>query len=148
MTPYLARLAAGLLPQPFAPTADGHEQLWQVNYLSHALLADLMLPVLERTAASTGGARIVFVSSLVHHFGYRGGIRWDAVDSPLGYVPWKAYSQSKLAMLLHSRALGACSPPLLGGFGLGLRPPLPTLFAASALQDDCMCPREATATVI
>ena len=99
--------AAGLLPQPFALTGDGHEQLWQVNYLSHALLAELLLPLLERSAGGPGGARVVFVSSLVHHLGYKGGIRWDAVDSPEGYVPWKAYSQSKLAMLLHARALGA-----------------------------------------
>ena len=98
---------AGLLPQPFALTEDGHEQVWQVNYLSHALLAELLLPVLERTSEAPGGARIVFVSSLVHHFGYKGGIRWAAVDSPDGFVPWKAYSQSKLAMLLHARALGA-----------------------------------------
>ena len=93
-----------MLPKPFALTEDGHEQIWQVNYLSHALLVELLLPVLERS-----GGRVVLVSSLVHHFGYQGGIRWEAVDSPVGYVPWKAYSQSKLAMLLHARALGACT---------------------------------------
>jgi retinol dehydrogenase-12 len=86
-------------------TGDGHEALWQVNFLSHALLAELLLPLLERSACGPGGARVVFVSSLVHHLGYNGGIRWSAVDSPEGYVPWKAYSQSKLAMLLHARAL-------------------------------------------
>jgi NAD(P)-dependent dehydrogenase (short-subunit alcohol dehydrogenase family) len=47
----------------------------------------------------------VYVSSIVHHLGYSGGIRWDAVDEPQGYVPWKAYSQSKLALILHARAL-------------------------------------------
>ena len=93
-----------MLPQPFALTEDGHEQIWQVNYLSHTLLVELLLPVLERS-----GGRVVLVSSLVHHLGYRGGIRWEAVDSPVGFVPWKAYSQSKLALLLHAKALGACS---------------------------------------
>jgi NAD(P)-dependent dehydrogenase (short-subunit alcohol dehydrogenase family) len=45
------------------------------------------------------------VSSLVHHLGYPGGIRWDKLCDASGYVPWKAYSQSKLACMLHARAL-------------------------------------------
>jgi WW domain-containing oxidoreductase len=45
------------------------------------------------------------VSSLVHHLGYPGGIRWDKLTDESGYVPWKAYSQSKLACMLHARAL-------------------------------------------
>ena len=94
-----------MLPAPFCRTADGHEQLWQANYLSHALLCDLLLPALERSATEPGAARIVLVSSIVHHFGYAGGIRWGAVDEERGYVAWKAYSQSKLALLLHARAL-------------------------------------------
>ena len=94
-----------MLSAPFCRTADGHEQLWQVNYLSHALLCNLLLPALERSATEPGAARIVLVSSIVHHFGYAGGIRWGAVDEERGYVAWKAYSQSKLALLLHARAL-------------------------------------------
>lgn len=95
------------MPVPFSLTADSHETHWQTNYLAHALLAELLLPTLERTADTSpvGEARIVFVTSLVHHFGYRGGIRWDKVDAEDGYVPWKAYSQSKLACLLHARAM-------------------------------------------
>jgi hypothetical protein len=38
------------MPAPFSVTADGHELQWQTNYLSHVLLTDLLLPLLERSA--------------------------------------------------------------------------------------------------
>jgi NAD(P)-dependent dehydrogenase (short-subunit alcohol dehydrogenase family) len=47
------RCAAGVMPAPFSLTADGHELQWQSNYLSHVLLTDLLLPLLERSAKGT-----------------------------------------------------------------------------------------------
>jgi hypothetical protein len=41
------------MPAPFSLTADGHELQWQSNYLSHVLLTDLLLPLLERSAKGT-----------------------------------------------------------------------------------------------
>lgn len=85
-------------------TADGFELQFGTNYLGHFALMGLLLPSLRLAH----GARLVTVSSLAHRRG-----RIDFAD-PQGkrYGAWKAYSQSKLAMLMlaielqrHSAAL-------------------------------------------
>lgn len=47
-------------------TQDGFEKTMQVNYLSHFLLTNLLLPALRK---SERGARVVHVSSHLHYFG-------------------------------------------------------------------------------
>jgi WW domain-containing oxidoreductase len=97
---------AGLMPGPFQLTVDGHESMFGVNVLSHALLCDLLIPHMRASALLPGACagRIVFVSSIVHHLGYPGGFKAD-VDSPEGFVAWKSYSQSKLAQILLARQM-------------------------------------------
>jgi NAD(P)-dependent dehydrogenase (short-subunit alcohol dehydrogenase family) len=86
-------------------TVDGFELQFGTNYLGHFALMGRLLPALRRGR----DARLVTVASLAHRRG-----RIDFAD-PQGrqYSPWKAYSQSKLAMLMlaivfqrHSAALG------------------------------------------
>jgi NAD(P)-dependent dehydrogenase (short-subunit alcohol dehydrogenase family) len=82
---------AGMISRERKESEDGYELTFAVNYLSHYLLARLLLPLLKDSAP----ARIVNVAS--------------AGQSPLdfsnlmlerGYDAMKAYSQSKLAQVM------------------------------------------------
>lgn len=78
---------------------DGHEIHWRTNYLGTAHLTRLALPLLLRTAARTGEARVVNVVSKLHT---RGRNAWlDGAVTP--YDSWDAYGTSKLA-LVHEAA--------------------------------------------
>ena len=55
---------------PFKETVDGFESHFQVNYLSHFLLINLLLPIMTKTAAESGRfGRIVNVSSSAQYDG-------------------------------------------------------------------------------
>ncbi|MCL7025878.1 hypothetical protein MKW94_008138 [Papaver nudicaule] len=49
--------------------------------------------------------RIINVSSDLHKHSYDEGIRFDKLNDESGYNLWKAYSQSKLANVLHANEL-------------------------------------------
>lgn len=51
---------------PYEKCEDGHEAHWTINYLSHFLLTELLLPVLKSTGSEYEKARIVNVSSCAH----------------------------------------------------------------------------------
>ena len=80
-----------------AVTADGHEATWQTNYLGLHLLTQRLVPQLLAAPAP----RVVNVSSIAHLFGL---IHWDDPDfAHLVYSKWRAYGQSKLAVVLETR---------------------------------------------
>ena len=79
-------------------TPDGFETTFQVDYLSHFLLTNLLLGVLEKSAPS----RIVNVSSASH---YRGHLNFDDLQMKKGYGVMKAYSKAKLAQVLFTYEL-------------------------------------------
>jgi len=79
-------------------TADGFETTFQVDYLSHFLLTNLLLDVLEKSAPS----RIINVSSTSH---YGGHLNFDDLQMKKGYGVMKAYSQAKLAQVLFTYEL-------------------------------------------
>ncbi|KAL4865577.1 hypothetical protein BDV12DRAFT_188061 [Aspergillus spectabilis] len=57
-------LNAGIMAAPPGLTKDGYELQFGTNYLGHALLAKLLVPLMEKTAAIPGtDVRIVMVSS-------------------------------------------------------------------------------------
>ena len=90
---------AGVLALPRRQvTSDGFEMQLGVNYLGHFALTGLLLPMLRQSR----DPRVVQVSSLAHRFGR---IRLADMHAKRRYRPWKAYSQSKLAMLLFAREL-------------------------------------------
>lgn len=72
-------------------SADGHELVFQVNYLSHFLLTHELMPVIKAGAPS----RIINVASA----GQR-PINFDDVMMEHHYNPSNAYTQSKLAQIL------------------------------------------------
>jgi len=89
---------AGIMIPPFTLTADGFESQLGVNYLSHFLLTNLLMPLLNKTA----GARIATTSSIAHETGQ---IDFDNLNAEKSYAKMGAYRQSKLACLIFSYEL-------------------------------------------
>ena len=79
-------------------TIDGFETTFQVNYLSPFLLTNLLLPLLKNSAPS----RIVNISSVSH---YGGHINFGDLQYESGYGVMRAYSRSKLALILFTHEL-------------------------------------------
>lgn len=77
-------------------SADGYELTFQVNYLSHFLLTEKLMPLLEAGAP----ARIINVASAAQH-------PIDFADPQIeeNYEPWRAYGQSKLAQISYTKSL-------------------------------------------
>jgi NAD(P)-dependent dehydrogenase (short-subunit alcohol dehydrogenase family) len=83
-------------PRRGARTEDGHEVIWQVNFLAAFLLTHLLGDVL----ANGDGGRVVHVSSGLQR---RGAVDLERPDEPRTADP---YAQSKIAMVMHARELG------------------------------------------
>src|ERR1700688_2292420 len=79
-------------------TADGFEMQFGTNYLGHFALTARLLPWLRRGHQP----RVVNLSSLAHR---SGRIGFDDLQGARAYVPWRAYCQSKLAMLMFALEL-------------------------------------------
>jgi NAD(P)-dependent dehydrogenase (short-subunit alcohol dehydrogenase family) len=77
-------------------SADGHELVFAVNYLSHFLLTRELLPLLEQSAP----ARIVNVASI----GQR-PLNFDDIMMENNFQTMGAYSQSKLAQIMFTITL-------------------------------------------
>jgi NAD(P)-dependent dehydrogenase (short-subunit alcohol dehydrogenase family) len=84
---------AGVITPRREPSADGYELTFAVNHLSHFLLTDLLLPLLRASAP----ARVVNVSS-----GAQQAIDFEDPMLERGWSPMRAYSQSKLAQVMHA----------------------------------------------
>lgn len=82
--------------QPRQVSADGSELHFQVNYLSHFLLTDLLLPLLQKSAP----ARIVNVAS-----GAQTPIDFNDPQIEKNYSSSRAYGQSKLAQITFTKTL-------------------------------------------
>jgi NAD(P)-dependent dehydrogenase (short-subunit alcohol dehydrogenase family) len=90
---------AGVMALPERQTtADGFEMQFGTNYLGHYALTAHLLPLLRRG----NHPRVVNLSSLVHR---SGAINFDDLQGARSYSPMKAYSQSKLAMLMFALEL-------------------------------------------
>ncbi len=90
---------AGVMALPkWQVTADGFEMQFGTNYLGHYALTAHLLPLLRRG----NGPRVVNLSSLAHR---SGTIDFDDLQGAKSYNPFKAYCQSKLAMLMFALEL-------------------------------------------
>lgn len=90
--------AGVMAPPQRQTTADGLELQFGSNYLGHFALTAQVLPLLRAAPA----ARVVNLSSLAHRYAR---IDFDDLQTERPYRPWKAYGQSKLAMLMFSLEL-------------------------------------------
>jgi NAD(P)-dependent dehydrogenase (short-subunit alcohol dehydrogenase family) len=101
---------AGVMSLPtLGKTVDGFEMQLGTNYLGHYALTARLLPLLRRGRQP----RVVNLSSLVHR---QGSINFDDLQSERRYSPWRAYAQSKIAMLMFAFELQRRSDA--GGWGL------------------------------
>ncbi|XP_074592925.1 WW domain-containing oxidoreductase-like [Brevipalpus obovatus] len=86
-------------------TEDGFESTFQVNYLSHAYMIQLLEDVIIASAPS----RIVLLSSEIHRISFltKKNISREYLSPPLGkrFVSTMAYTDSKLCMNLLTRYL-------------------------------------------
>lgn len=105
---------AGIMGAPPGTTKEGYESHFGVNYLGHALLTTLLLPLLQRTASRTdieeGSVRVVNVSSMGYAVAPNAkdpsGI--DLSDSVVksngnGMHSYPLYGRSKLANILFAK---------------------------------------------
>lgn len=119
---------AGIMAIPRRTTVDGFEMQLGTNHLGHFALTGLLLPRLLGGSVAGGPARVVTVSSTLHR---RGRIDRDNLMLEIGYTPYRAYAQSKLANLLFvmelQRRVEAAGAPLAS---LGAHPG----YAATNLQ--------------
>lgn len=89
---------AGVMAPPYSLTQEGFELQFGTNHLGHFALTGHLISLLR----TTRNARIVTVSSGVHHFGT---MNFEDLQSRRAYHPGRAYAQSKLANLLFTYEL-------------------------------------------
>jgi retinol dehydrogenase 12 len=89
---------AGLVSGRRSVTPDGNETTFAVNHLAPFLLTNLLMERLRSSSPS----RIVTTSSDAHRSGL---IDLDDLQGERRWSSWKAYSNSKLANVLFTRAL-------------------------------------------
>jgi NAD(P)-dependent dehydrogenase (short-subunit alcohol dehydrogenase family) len=89
---------AGVAVMPLSRTSAGHELLLATNYLGAFALTGLLLPYFRKA-----GARIVNVGSIAHRFGALNihDLNWETTK----YDQWKAYANSKVALLSYTLEL-------------------------------------------
>jgi NAD(P)-dependent dehydrogenase (short-subunit alcohol dehydrogenase family) len=91
---------AGVMALPTRQTtADGFEMQFGTNYLGHYALTARLLPQLRSARQQP---RVVNLSSIAHRTGL---IQFSDLQGERLYSPWKAYNQSKLAMLMFALEL-------------------------------------------
>jgi NAD(P)-dependent dehydrogenase (short-subunit alcohol dehydrogenase family) len=90
---------AGIVALPLTRTRAGHELLFATNYLGAFALTGMLLPYFK----SGRPARIVNVGSIAHRFGRLNidDLNWENTQ----YDQWKAYANSKVALLSHTLEL-------------------------------------------
>ncbi len=96
---------AGIMAPRELALHHGLESQFAVNHMGHFILAHHLLEQIRRA----GGGRIALLSSDAHKLlpMSKTGIDFDNLDGSRGYRPWRFYGQSKLANLLHAKALAA-----------------------------------------
>lgn len=99
---------AGIMTPPYRRTVDGYESQFQVNYLGHFLLTQLLVELLR------GGSSLISISSLSSEKGYcNSAEEFFAIGrcDEASYDAMRSYRESKLAQVLFTaearRRLGA-----------------------------------------
>ncbi|WP_422342771.1 SDR family NAD(P)-dependent oxidoreductase [Parasphingorhabdus sp.] len=91
---------AGFTPAKRVETADGFEQCFATNHLAPFLLTNRLLPLLQ---AAAPGAQVINTASIAHKF--IKDMKWDDLQQTNKFNASDAYTQSKLANILHARQL-------------------------------------------
>ncbi|KAG9496454.1 hypothetical protein J7337_013042 [Fusarium musae] len=120
----IAILNAGLSQLTYTRAEEtGHEITFQVNYLSTALLALVLIPILREKHGNTSPARLSLVGSDTSYYANWKGRDSEPIievmDNPAAFDSWEAYKTTKLLLLLFALIinvsnLGACSGTQFG----------------------------------
>lgn len=107
-------LNAGIASTAPALTKEGYEAQFGVNHVGHALLTQLLLPMLLETQRSGGDVRVVATASNIAMSPMlpKGGLDLSAMRQPGALSPIALYANSKLANVLFSRKLAVLYPTL------------------------------------
>lgn len=106
---------AGISSTPEDLTEDGYEIQFGTNHMGHALLTKLLLPMMLKVSTSEADpVRIVNVSSEAYGHVTAPGIHFYSLkDATAWGSGWTRYAQSKLANVLHTKALAKRYPSVL-----------------------------------
>ncbi|KAL6973184.1 NADP-retinol dehydrogenase [Sarracenia purpurea var. burkii] len=97
---------AGKYSKKLEFSEDKIEMTFATNYLGPFLLTELLLEKMVETAAQTGiEGRIINVSSVIHSWVKRETFCFRQILNPKSYNGTRAYAQSKLANVLHSKEI-------------------------------------------
>ncbi|XP_078168537.1 NAD(P)-binding Rossmann-fold superfamily protein [Carex rostrata] len=97
---------AGKFSRKLQLTQDKYEMTFATNYLGHFVLTEALLPKMEETVKETGmQGRVINVSSMIHKWVNPQGFHLHHMLKPKEYNATRAYSQSKLANILHTREI-------------------------------------------
>jgi len=137
---------AGIFTPDYVGTEDGYELQFAVNYLAAFLLTSELFPCLIRPEE----ARVIAISSGSHR---RTSIAWADPMFRRRYSGWRAYRQSKLALVLFTLELNrrvAFRFPVRGiGVEPGrLDPPVPRRAAAGASGPVALSAADAATAVV
>lgn len=112
-------LNAGVMALPPGLSKDGYEIQFATNYLGHALLVKLLLPVLTSTAERYHDVRIINMTSVAYAQAPKCGLEFPTLHTTQahlgGLIPggkWSRYGASKLAQLLYTQELATRYPDL------------------------------------
>ena len=108
-------LNGGIAATPYAVTEAGYEKQFGTNYLGHALLTQLLMPKLLKTAKEPGAdVRVISMSSVGHKsFAPAGGFDFKAIKTDMHEQSGlKIYGQSMLAKTLFAYSLAKRYPQL------------------------------------
>ncbi|KAL2870386.1 uncharacterized protein BJX67DRAFT_345462 [Aspergillus lucknowensis] len=106
-------LNAGIMAAPPGLTSNGYEVQFGTNYMGHALLAKMLIPLLEKTAAlPNADVRVIAVSSRGHMYAAKPeGIKYDTLRTKADSLgAYRRYGQSKLALILWARQAAKLYP--------------------------------------
>ncbi|KAK9368230.1 oxidoreductase [Lipomyces kononenkoae] len=107
---------AGIMATPPGLSKDGFEIQFAVNHLGHAMLINVLLPVLERTTKFPGtDVRLIILTSVGYQFHPKGGVAYDKVRTTQDTIfgSWIRYGQSKLANIAYAAELARRYPDIL-----------------------------------
>mmetsp|Transcript_30310 Transcript_30310/g.52367 ORF Transcript_30310/g.52367 Transcript_30310/m.52367 type:complete len:343 (+) Transcript_30310:120-1148(+) len=107
---------AGVMANADEATGDGYDIQMQTNHLSHFLLTNELMPLLNKAASQSGDARVIQMSSISafqpatpldeRYYGKNGGnLGGNAAGAMFNGPRWERYHQTKLANMIFNAAL-------------------------------------------
>ncbi|KAK2007325.1 short chain dehydrogenase [Colletotrichum eremochloae] len=107
---------AGIMHTPEGLTEDGYEIQFGTNHMGHALLTQLLLPTLKKTAAAAGensDVRVVFLSSAAEGWAPKDTYQFDRLKTTMPETASRfRYGISKVANVHYAAALAERTPEI------------------------------------